>query len=142
MEYRTFGDRIFVRIDRGEEIMDQLARVCTAEKVTLAEVSALGAINDFVIGVFKTDTKIYDSNRFRGYYEIASLWGTVTTMDGTYYAHVHMSAGDEKGHVVGGHLTKAYVSATCEMVIQKIQGTVERTFDEDVGLNLFDFNKA
>ncbi len=141
MEYKSYRDKVFVRIDRGEEIMEQIAIVCAKEHITLAEVQALGAINRFEAGVFKTDEKAYKANFFEGYYEIVSLWGTVTTKDGEYYAHIHMSAGDDKGNVVGGHLTKAYVSATCEMVITKIAGAVERTFNDDVGLNLFDFTK-
>jgi len=40
---------------------------------------------------------------------------------------------------VGGHLNRAVVSATCEMVITCIPGTVDRAFSEEVGLNLFKF---
>ena len=60
-------------------------------------------------------------------------------MDGGYYSHIHMSAGNDRGEVFGGHLNRAVVSATCEMVITVIDGAVERKFDEDIGLNLFDF---
>ena len=60
-------------------------------------------------------------------------------MDGEFYAHLHMSAGNDKGKVFGGHLNRARISATCEMVITVTDGKVERKFNEDVGLNLFDF---
>ena len=50
-----------------------------------------------------------------------------------------MSAGSDKGEVFGGHLNRAIISATCEMVIRVISGTVERAFSETVGLNLFRF---
>ena len=109
------------------------------EGVRLASVSALGAVNDFTVGVFRTDEKEYQANSFTGYFEIVSLTGTVTTMDGKFYAHLHMSAGNEKGEVFGGHLNRAIVSATCEMVITVIDGVVERRFSEEVGLNLFRF---
>ena len=68
-----------------------------------------------------------------------SLNGTINTMDGDFYSHLHMSAGNEKGQVFGGHLNRAIVSATCEMVITILDGTVDRKFDPDIGLNLFDF---
>ena len=50
-----------------------------------------------------------------------------------------MSAGDETGHVFGGHLNRAVVSAVCEMVVTEIPGSVDRAFNEEVGLNLFHF---
>ncbi|HIR12800.1 MAG TPA: DNA-binding protein, partial [Candidatus Choladousia intestinavium] len=68
-----------------------------------------------------------------------SLTGTINTMDGNFYCHLHISAGNEKGQVFGGHLNKAVVSATCEVVIRVISGTVDRYFDEEIGLNLFQF---
>lgn len=140
MEYRRFQDTLIVRMDKGEEILEQLRRVSEREGVRLAEVSALGAVNDITVGVFKTDEKKYYANRFTGSYEIVSLTGTVSTMDGAYYAHLHMSAGDERGMVVGGHLNSAVVSATCEMVIRIIDGSVDRAFSEEIGLNLLRFN--
>ena len=139
MEYRKFGNTIFARIDRGEEILEKLKEISVKENVKLAHVSALGATNDFTVGVFNVDEKKYYANSFSGNFEIVSLTGTVTTMDGEFYAHLHMSAGNDKGEVFGGHLNRARISATCEMVITVTDGKVERKFNEDVGLNLFDF---
>lgn len=45
----------------------------------------------------------------------------------------------DKGQVFGGHLNRTIVSATCEMVINIIDGKVDRYFDEEIGLNLFKF---
>ncbi len=139
MEYRKFGNTIFARLDRGEEILEKLEEISVKENIKLAHVSALGATNDFTVGVFNVDEKKYYANSFSGNFEIVSLTGTVTTMNGEFYAHLHMSAGNDKGEVFGGHLNRARISATCEMVITVADGTVERKFDEDVGLNLFDF---
>ena len=60
-------------------------------------------------------------------------------MDGAFYTHLHMSAGNDKGQVFGGHLNRAVVSATCEMVVEIFPGTVDRVHDPDTGLNLFAF---
>ena len=58
-------------------------------------------------------------------------------MDGEFYTHIHMSAGNEKVEVFGGHLSRSMVSATCEMIVTVIDGEVDRYHDDDVGLNLF-----
>ena len=139
MEYRRFDKTIVARIDRGEEILENIKKIALAENIKLASVSALGATNDFTVGVFKVDEKKYYSNEFKGNFEIVSLTGTINTMNGEFYTHIHMSAGNDKGEVFGGHLNKAIVSATCEMVINIIDGKVDRYLDEEVGLNLFKF---
>lgn len=139
MEYRRFGNTIVARIDRGEEILAAVRKIAGAEHIQLASVSALGATNDFTVGVYNVDQKQYHANDFKGNFEIVSLTGTINTMDGEFYTHLHMSAGDEKGQVFGGHLNRAVVSAVCEMVITVIDGVVDRRFSEEIGLNLFRF---
>ena len=139
MDYKRFNNAIVLRVDRGEEILEQLKAVCLKENVKLASVSGIGAINDLTSGVWDVERKEYFSNHFTGVYEVANLVGTITTMNGEYYAHIHISAGDSQGHMVGGHLNRAVVSATSEIVLHLIDGTVEREFDPGVGLNLLKF---
>lgn len=136
MKYQRFEQTIIVRMDKGEDIVEQVKNVALKEKIKLASISALGAINEFTVGVFKTKEKKYYVNEFEGDFEIVSLTGTINTMNDEYYSHMHLSAGNDQGQVFGGHLNKAIVSATCEMVIQIINGEVDRYFDEEVGLNL------
>lgn len=136
MKYQRFEQTIIVRMDKGEDIVEQVKTVALKEKIKLASISALGAINEFTVGVFKTKEKKYYANEFKGDFEIVSLTGTINTMNDEYYSHMHLSAGNDRGQVFGGHLNKAIVSATCEMVIQIINGEVDRYFDEEVGLNL------
>ena len=139
MEYRKFDNTYIVRMDPGEEILEQVKVLALREHIQLASIQALGAVNDFTVGVFKTDEKKYYANSFQGSYEIVSLTGTINTMDGEFYCHLHMSAGNDQGHVVGGHLNRAVISATCEMVVTVIPGSVDRAFSPEVWLNLFKF---
>ena len=139
MEYRKFGDTYIVRMDRDEEILAQLKIFAEKEQVKLASVTALGAVKDFTIGVFDTSAKAYHSNRFQGVYEIVSLVGTINTKDGDFYCHLHMCAGDQEGRAFGGHLNEAVISATCELVVNILEGTVDRYYDEQIGLNLLRF---
>ena len=139
MDYRRFKNTIVCRIDKGEEVLEKIKEIALKENIKLANINALGATNDFTVGVFKTEEKKYYSNEFRGDFEIVSLTGTINTMNGEFYTHIHMSAGNDKGEVFGGHLNRAIVSATCEMEINIIDGVVDRDFNDEIGLNLFKF---
>lgn len=139
MEYNRFGNTIVARLDRGEEILDRLKAIALAEDIKLAGVQALGATDSFTVGVYNVETQQYKANGFSGSFEIVSLTGTVNTMNGEYYSHLHMSAGNERGEVFGGHLNRAVISATCEMIITVIDGEVDRFRDPETGLNLFKF---
>ena len=139
MEYGRFGDTVFLRIDRGEEIIETVRSVAEREHIRLASVEALGATDDFTVGVYDVDEKRYHSKTFTGPHEIVSLVGTITEKDGAFYQHLHMSAGNRDCEVFGGHLNRAVVSATCEMVIRISDGVVERRTDPEIGINLMSF---
>ena len=62
------------------------------------------------------------------------------TKDGEIYLHLLINLAREDFSVVGGHLAECRLSATCEMFVRRIEGTVERRHDEAVtGLNLYEF---
>ena len=90
-------------------------------------------------GVYDVAAKRYDSKTFTGAFEIVSLVGTITEKDGAFYQHLHMSAGNRDCEVFGGHLNRAVVSVTCEMVIRVLSGAVDRAPDPETGINLIRF---
>ena len=139
MEYKRFGDTVIARMDKGEEITQQVRKIAEAENIKLASIEALGALSDFHGGLFDVTEKKFHGNYFHGAYEMCSLTGTINTKDGEFYTHLHMCAADADARVYGGHLVDATISATCEMVIRILDGTVDRKFSEEVGLNLFKF---
>jgi len=139
MEYKRFGDKIFARMDKGEDIVEQVKEIALKESIKLGYIQALGAVGDITVGAFDPVSKTYRANSMQGKFEIVSLTGTINTMNGEYYSHLHMSVGDEEARVFGGHLNKAVVSGTCEMVIVAVDGEVDRAFSPEIGLNLFRF---
>jgi len=137
MQYKRCGNKLVVRIDKGEEIIDTLLKVCTTCGISLGSVSGIGATNRATIGLFDTVSKKYHSRELTGEYEITSLSGTVTTMEDKPYLHVHATLSDASYAAFGGHLNAAVVSGACEVIIDIMDGEVDRVFSEEVGLNLF-----
>ena len=90
MDYRRFKDTIYLRLDPGEEIIEQIEKVAKKENIQLAQINGLGALNDFTTGVFDTVEKKFHPIHFEGAYEIVSLTGTVTRQDGEVYLHLHI----------------------------------------------------
>ena len=139
MEYKKFNNKYIVRIDKGEEIIEKLTELCEKENIKLGTIHGLGATNKVKIGLFKTESKKYKDRELTGDYEITPLYGNISTMEGKPYLHCHINLSDEKHNSFGGHLNCAIVSATFEAVVEKIDGQLERKFNEEVGLNLYKF---
>ena len=139
MQYRVFGDTYVVRLQRGEEVLACLRELCEKESISLGTVSAIGAVNHVVVGVYRVDEQKYVANTFDGVMELTSLMGNITEKDGEPYLPLHATYEDLTGKVIGGHLNEAVVSATCELFVRKVEGHVGRRLDPETGLNIFDF---
>ncbi|WP_291319556.1 PPC domain-containing DNA-binding protein [Desulfonatronospira sp.] len=140
MQYRQAGQKWFIRIDRGEEVLEVLAAFCREHGINLGSISGIGAAGEIKLGLFETASKTYQSTEFKGDFEITALAGNVTTKEGEIYLHVHATLSDKDCRAYGGHLNRALISGTCEVVIDQAQGSIDRLFDQDVGLNLMKFD--
>ena len=140
MDYKRFDDKIIARIDRTEEVHEKLKEIALKENIKLASVYGLGATDDFTIGLFSVANKDYREKTFTGEFEILSIIGSISTLDGEYYPHLHISASDGEGKVFGGHMKKARISVTCELTINIIDGIVERQKDPETGINIYKFD--
>ena len=97
MEYRRFKDTIVARFDAGEDFFQKLKRLALLESVKLGSVSGLGTFSHMNVGVYDLDKRQFVGNDFEGMFEIVSLTGTINTMDGEYYSHIHAAAADADG---------------------------------------------
>lgn len=142
MDYRRFSNTILLRLDPNEEIVTQIGLLAEKEGIALAEVSGLGALKELQICVFDTETKQFYDNQYQEPMELISLTGTITRKEDKPYLHLHASAGDRNGSAYGGHLKKAVISATGEIILTIPEGSVGRAYHDAIGLNLFDFSDS
>jgi uncharacterized protein len=138
MKHKQFGNKFIIRIDKDEEIIETLKFFCRENKIALGMVSGIGAAEKITLGYFKTDTLEYVAHEFAGSHEITSLSGNITQKDGEVYLHLHANIANIENQTFGGHLSAATISATFEVVVEKIDGTAGRKFNDEIGLNLLD----
>lgn len=138
MKYIIDKDTIYLRIDKGEEVCSSLLKIAKELNINSASISGLGASNEFTVGVFDLDKREFIGNNFKTEYEITNLTGNLSLKDNLPYLHLHGTFANLK-EVVGGHVTKCIISLTAEMVIKKTSKKINRIFDNETGLNLWDF---
>ena len=141
MEYRKLGDTIVLCLVRGEDVLASIRAVCNAERVRLAEISALGAADYAEVGVYHLAEKRFLPRTLEGEMEICALTGSVTRRGTELYLHLHGSLADADGNVYGGHVNEIRVSATAEIFIRLLPGEVNRRREEESGIFLMDFGQ-
>jgi predicted DNA-binding protein with PD1-like motif len=139
MIYKIFDDKIVVRLEKGEEVITSIKELCKNENIKAGSISAIGATDHVIIGVYKVKEQKYYSNTFDEDLEITSLTGNISVMNDEPYLHIHATFGNVEGKCIGGHLNEARISATCEMIIEKINGHIGRKVDKSIGLNVIEF---
>ncbi len=138
MRSQKFGNVYAVRIDRGEDIVEKLRELCGNENIRFAQVSAIGASEHAVLGVYDLEKREYARETVSGFCEITSLTGSVTSVNEAPYIHLHATLADQRHRIRGGHVLELTVGATCEMFIHVFEAAVGRIHDDQMGINLWD----
>ena len=133
------GNNLVIRIDKGEEVISCLKKACEENGIKAGSLTGIGALSKAEVGLIDLKTKQYKTKKFEGIYEVVSLTGNVTIMDGQVRLHLHIALGDEDLNLIGGHLFSGEVGVTCEVIITKLDMNIGRKLDAELGVNLLDF---
>ena len=137
MQYKRMKDTYAVRLDVGEEVMESLKKLAEGEQIRAAEVSAIGATDRAVIGVFDREAGAYRQEELNRFMEITSLMGNITEMEGKPYIHLHAMLADQDHGVHGGHVIEMRIGLTCEMFVRVMEGAIGREHSDELGINLW-----
>ena len=143
MDYRRFDDKLYVRLDKDDEIIGALTDVCAKENLTAAQIQGIGGCDSVTVGVFDCEKKVYNEKTVEGLLEMTSLDGNLTYYEGKPYLHLHATfAYREDGEIrlISGHLLKANIGLTGEIVITLANGKIGRKFIEELGIRVWDFS--
>jgi predicted DNA-binding protein with PD1-like motif len=89
-----------------------------------------------VLGFFDLKAKDYRPIPVEEQVEVLSLLGDVALEDGKPKVHAHVVVGDSRGNARGGHLLKAHVRATLEVIVTEAPVHLHRRHDPESGLAL------
>lgn len=130
------GRRVILRFDKGEEAIDGLAKFAKENKIFAAYFSAIGSCSSFELGFYNGFLKQYRHKPFLNDSEIISLTGNISGLNSEPVVHAHGVFSGSDFEIVGGHVFKIAVAATCEVFLIKLEGEMKRDFDKDMNLNL------
>jgi uncharacterized protein len=129
---RTFA----LVFDKGDEVLDHLLAFAKAERLAAAEFTGLGALSDAVLGYFDWQTKDYRRIAVDEQVEVLNLTGNIALANGEPKLHPHIVLGKADGTAHGGHLLKAHVRPTLEVIVTESPRHLERRSDPETGLAL------
>lgn len=116
------------RLTRGQDLKKEIIAYCQKENIKAGVIlSAVGCISHLHIRLAEAKDYI-DKEEC---YEIVSITGTVSDTD----VHIHISASDNSGKTVGGHLKDGtIIDTTCEVVMYELKDYIfDREPDKETG---------
>ena len=130
---------IYVRLEKGEEILSSFYEIVKKHNITSGWINGIGAICDVQIGSYNLKGKDYNKVNLEGDYELISLMGNISQKNNDPFLHLHVTLSDEKCIAYGGHLFSAKILATGEFFIKKTESMIPREYDDNIGLYLWEF---
>lgn len=141
MEYKKEKDIIYLRIDKGEKIVETIKELCKKEDIRGGAFQGIGACGKAALSTYIPEQNDFTEHRLSGMLEMISLMGNISAdRNGQPFIHSHalFSCLDQTGtvKVIAGHLKEAEVSYTAELVTIP-SSTIERRFDENAGIDVW-----
>jgi hypothetical protein len=145
MDYRIIGDEIYIRIDKDEEILENILTICKRENIKTAHFRGIGCCNTIDIQTYIPQREEFISHIKTGIFEMLSVDGNISPEnDRSLFLHSHaafsyLDDGDIK--MIGGHLKKAVVEYTAEIVLNPAKENISRMIDSKTGISVWNLDK-
>jgi predicted DNA-binding protein with PD1-like motif len=132
------GERVWALIfESGDEVISGLLQFAREHRPRSAHFTAIGAFRDATIAYFDWPTKKYQDISVNEQVEVLMLAGDVSWKDdGEPVVHAHAVLGRSDGSTRGGHLKRAHVRPTLEVVLEEYPTHLERKPDPESGIAL------
>jgi hypothetical protein len=136
------GQKTFAVIfDKGDEFINELTSFAKKNDLGASHFTAIGAFRDVMLGYFDREKKKYREIPIVEQVEVLSLVGDIALKDGTPQVHAHVVLGKADGTAHGGHILKAHVWPTLEVVLIESPKHLHRKMDPETGLALIEISQ-
>jgi len=143
MDYRKFDGSIYVRFNRGDEIIRGIMEICKKENILSATYSGIGCCSEATIASYIPEKNDFLEHKKKGVLELVSLNGNISADDNDQiYHHTHALFSyhneDYKLDSIGGHVISTTVLYTAEIEIRPVKnGVIRRKKDEITGITVW-----
>ena len=150
MDYRKTNGKIYLRVDKGEEVLQTIREVCKKENIASGYFQGIGACDRAVLSTFIPQENDFIHHELSGMLEMIALSGNIsrdtvryTKEENELFLHAHATFSylkDEENHevcVTAGHIKEARIGYTGEIIINICDEAIERMIDEKSGIDIW-----
>jgi predicted DNA-binding protein with PD1-like motif len=131
-EQRTFA----VILGYNDEVVDCILSFAKSQHIKAAQFNAIGAFSEATLGFFDFKIRDYKKIEVSEQTEVLTLAGDISLFNNEPKVHAHVVLGKQDGVACGGHLLKAKVHPTLEIILTESPSFLERKVDKETGLPL------
>jgi len=126
--------------DTVDEFVEGLTEFAKELRLDASHFTAIGGFSTATLGYFDVDAKEYRKIPVKEQVEVLSLVGDIAfdKENGEPKVHAHVVLGRVDGSTVGGHVMKAEVRPTLEIVLEESPEHLKRVHDPKTGLALIE----
>lgn len=140
MTHKYDGYSWIVRLQKGDQLIENLTTFIKKEEIKGAWISGLGGALSATLGFYDLEKQEYIWQDFNELMEITSLQGNIAWKGDEPALHIHGTFTKADFSAIGGHVKELVVSGTCEVLLYKWRGSdgLTRTLDDVTGLTTLD----
>lgn len=145
MQSKKLGKKVYLRVDKDEDILNSILKVCQDHDIKSATFSGLGACDQVTVGTYIPSKNDFAMHKKAGMLEMINLTGNVTydTKDQKRQIHAHglfsyLDSSKNQIKYFGGDLKQAQVMYTGEITIEPVyDGILTKKYDPRTGISIW-----
>jgi len=130
-----------IRLDKGEEVIEQLTSFAREKKITAGIFNGIGGIVNSSIGNYSVVLGQYITKTYKNMLEVGHCSGNISVQEDSddIHVHAHLTAANEQDGVVVGHLFGAIVEVTMEFYLKSFKVRLVRKMDPETEYRIWHF---